>query len=171
MKKVLFVLTAFLMGIGFANAQQRSFHLQYQGEASVGVGIGIGTFDMTRIPVRTVHGVRLNENFFVGAGLGVDFYTSDGCGTIIPIFLNAKAYYPVTDRISLLAALDLGGGVGAGDFSSLGGFLIDPQIGCSMNIQNGHALDFTFGYYHQSLTRDGLSVNAGALGFKVAYVW
>lgn len=171
MKKILFVLTILLAGMGTVNMQARSYNFRYQGEVSAGVGFGIGTYHMNRGLLRTIHGVRLIDRLFVGAGIGADLYSGETGGTIIPLFLNAKGYYPLSDRVSLLASLDLGGGIGAGNFANRGGFLFDPQVGCSLKMFGKHTVDFTFGYYHQTLAHNGLSMNADALGFKVAYVW
>lgn len=166
--KKLFLVAAALMCFGFANAQG----LKYQGEVSLGFGAGVGTYNVNRVPIHTVHGVRLGENFFVGAGIGVDIFSKDGLsGTIIPIFANAKGYLPVSEKVSLLAALDLGYGIGAGDFSSLGGLYVYPQVGCSLKVAPKYALDFTVGYNSQSLSEQGASINMGAIGFKVAFVW
>lgn len=168
MKKMFFMALA-LMCLSFAaNAQ----NLKYQGEVSLGVSGGVGNFGINRIPIHTVHGVRLNPNFFVGAGIGVDIFTDNGeSGTVIPIFANAKGYYPLSHKVSLLAALDLGYGVGAGNFSGIGGFYVYPQIGCSLNVSSRHALDFTVGYNSQSFSEKGVSISSGAIGFKVAFVW
>lgn len=166
--KKLFLVAAALMCFGFANAQG----LKYQGEVSLGFGAGVGTFSANRVPIHTVHGVRLNENFFVGAGIGVDIFSSDGeSGTIIPIFANAKGYLPVSGKVSLLAALDFGYGVGAGNFSGAGGLYVYPQVGCSLKVTPKNALDFTVGYNSQSIADEGISFNMGAIGFKVAFVW
>ncbi len=166
--KKLFLVAAALMCFGFAGAQ----NIKYQGEASLGFGAGVGTYNMNRVPIHTVHGVRLNDNFFVGGGLGVDIFSKDGeSATIIPVFANAKGYLPVSDKVSLLAALDLGYGIGTGDFSKVGGLYAYPQIGCNLKIMHKYSFDFTFGYNSQSLSNDGVSINLGAIGFKIAFVW
>lgn len=169
MKKIFLCVIA-LMCFGFANAQNG---IRYQGEASLGFGAGVGTFNINRVPIHTVHGARLGDNFFVGAGIGVDIYSQDGeSATMIPIFANAKGYLPLSSgKVSLLAAFDLGYGVGSGDFSELGGLYIAPQVGCSLKVSRKNALDFTVGYNHQALSNNGVSVSMDAIAFKVAFVW
>lgn len=167
MKKIFFIAIA-LMFFSAANAQG----IKYQGEVSVGYSAGVGTFNVNRIPIHTVHGVRLCENFFVGAGIGVDIFTQDGeSATVIPIFANAKGYLPLSGKFSLLAALDLGYGIGSGDFSGFGGLYVYPQVGCSAKVTRRNAIDFTIGYNSQSISESGASLNMGAIGFKVAFSW
>lgn len=173
MRKI-FLVAVVLLYCGFLNARE----YKYQGEVSAGLGIG-GMASVSRIPLHTVHGVRLNENFFVGAGSGIDIFHQSGgypdnpgfSATIVPVFTNIKGYLPVSGKVSLLAALDLGYGIGSGDFSGEGGLYVYPQVGCSIKIIRRYALDFTAGYHSQFISGYGYSSNFGAIGLKVAFAW
>lgn len=97
---------------------------RYEGQIAFAYGLGVGQISKLictdRVVFETVHGVRISPYAFVGAGIGLNyFYTkyqvTDGylqdeisgfC--ILPIFINAKGYYPLSDKFALYLSLDLG---------------------------------------------------------------
>lgn len=69
MKKKLLVLVVLTLAITFSSFAQK---LKYQGELNVGHSFGVGVTENTfdRFTIETVHGVRLNDYFFIGIGAG-----------------------------------------------------------------------------------------------------
>lgn len=69
MKKNLFLFVLFLAAINSTNAQKTK--VNYQGDIQFGYSAGIGTFAADRINLHMINGVRINEYFFTGVGLGL----------------------------------------------------------------------------------------------------
>ena len=137
--------------------------IKYQGEVDLGYSIGVGTFNINRANLHTIHGAKINQNFSVGLGLGLDFYHEDGLDIMMPIFVNAKGYYPINSKFSPYVSLDLGYGFGVTEYvSGIGGFYWSPAIGIKYD-----KFKFQIGYTSQSISESGVSVNMGAVQFKV----
>lgn len=104
--------------------QTHSVPVWYQGEVSVGFVTG-GRFnpmektDFSRPLIETVHGVRITNYAFVGLGVGVQYAygkispddenSHNWCTMLMPVFVNLKGYYPVSDKFSPYLTLSLGG--------------------------------------------------------------
>lgn len=140
----------------------------YQGELNFGYGVGGTAKDSdgdkddayySRAFIETVHGVRINEYAFVGLGAGFQYaydkknivgFDEDGVG-VVPIFLDLKGYYPVTDNFAPYVAVDLGYGLpvvgseGSYGTKLKGGFYASYGIGL-----NWRKLNFGLGWQHQS---------------------
>lgn len=161
MKKFKSILVAlFMLSMTTSYAQDG---IKYQGEVDLGYSIGVGTFNANRVNLHTIHGAKINKNFSVGLGIGLDYYHEGEGDLMMPIFANAKGYYPVTEKFSPYASLDLGYGVGVTEGTSgLGGFYWSPAIGIKYD-----KFKFQIGYTSQSLSESGFSVNMGAVQFKV----
>ena len=162
MKKILsFVVAFFMFGIASSYAQS----VEYQGEVDLGYSFGIGDFGIDRINLHTVQGAKIGDHFSLGAGLGVDWYYNEyGSDIMLPIYLNAKGYLPVSDKFSPFASLDLGYGVGVTTNAS--GFYWSPSIGIKYS-----KLKVQIGYVSQSLSDSGVSVSMSAFQFKVGLVF
>lgn len=177
--------------------------VRYQGEYNFGYATG-GQLkfadgdkektDFSRPYIETVHGVRmLNDYLFVGAGLGFqyaygkvytdpDYYDSSlTWDTVaIPLFVNFKGYYPLSNGFAPYISWSIGGSI----FATSG--LDDPEFdeklkgglyttfGAGFNYRK---FNFGFGLMHQGMkmvdTEDGevydkSSVNSFyvQLGFK-----
>jgi len=74
MKKKLIVLVLLTLAISFGSFAQK---LKYQGELNVGHSFGVGALENTfdRFTIETVHGIRLNDYFFIGIGAGWHHYS------------------------------------------------------------------------------------------------
>lgn len=104
MKKILtLAITACLCASAMAQSEFRDRHMAYKGFADIGLG---STFtdgeSATTFTLTTSHGVQLNPNAFIGAGIGVNLATSsitDGSTVICPIFAQAR-YNLLNTRIS-----------------------------------------------------------------------
>ena len=157
-------------------------HPRYQGEIAFAYGLPVseGTADLfPRIVFETVHGVRICPYAFVGAGLGVnyfykDLYATDGWnfydlgsgGTILPIFVNTKAYLPTGRKSALYLSWDLGAAMGIGGYFSSGTeFYTSIGPGISFGRQNkGVRGDFSIRFQHIGTGLNALLFRIG-LGF------
>lgn len=197
MKKIAFyALAALLLGIWSADAQiisgstysssteytstVKNFH--YQGELNFGYGLGGKVKDsdgdkadanFSRAFIETVHGVRINEYAFAGLGVGFQYayednnFNGEGVG-FIPLFLDLKGYYPVTDSFAPYVAIDLGYGLPVisteNDYSELkGGFYASYGVGL-----NYRKLNFGLGWQHQGFKYgDGDSFGVNSFFVKI----
>jgi len=146
MKKALLILCAISCSIGISFAQFKpqpfKWDIKYRGEINIG-----GAFSnklhipaqvdneeyynfavyssMSRPLIETVHGVSLSNYLYVGAGLGLQYYTGEIFGAediysfrsktttwdmiAIPIFVNIKGFLPITDKLRPFTTLSFGG--------------------------------------------------------------
>lgn len=166
MKKVL-LLTLLTFAITFCtNAQVKA---KYQGEVDLGYTVGTGTFSTGRVNLHTIHGAKIGDYFSAGLGVGLDYYHEfyDKGELFMPIFLNMKGYYPVTEKLSPLVSLDLGYGLGlTSGVSGCGGFLWSPSVG----VRYGH-FKFQVGYTSQRISEDGFGFNMNGVQFKLGVVF
>ena len=138
MKRILtLAITACLCASAMAQSEFRDRHMAYKGFADIGLG---STFtngeSATTFTLTTSHGVQLNPNAFIGAGIGVNLATTsitDGSTVICPIFAQAR-YNILNTRIS--PYIDFKGGGSVGDFK--GGY-VEPSFGVSMPVANRFA--------------------------------
>ena len=165
--------------------QAKKADTRYQGELNFGYGLGGKAKDsdgdkedanFSRAFIETIHGMRINKYAFAGVGFGFQYaydkeniagFDDDGVGSI-PLFLDLKGYYPVTDDFAPYVAIDLGYGlpvVGSeGDYGTklTGGFYASYGIGL-----NYKKLNFGLGWQRQGLNYeyegekgDGFSINS-----------
>ena len=145
MKKILFL--AFMACIctsAFAQSEFRDRHMAYKGFADVGLGSSfIEGESSTSFNLTTSHGIQINPQTFMGAGIGVNLSSSsayDEATVIAPIFGQARFNF-LNKQIS--PYLDFKGGGTVGDFK--GGY-VEPSIGVSMPVARRFAIDFAFAY-------------------------
>lgn len=164
MKKFLFLVTMFLVTSMGVDAQiLKNQEVKYQGEVDLSYSIGTGIFSTGRVNIHTIHGAKIGNHFSAGFGLGVDFYHELEDVTI-PVYLNAKGYLPVGEKLNLYASLDLGYGVFVSE--GLGGFLWSPAIGI-----NYKKLKFQIGYTSQRVSESGIGFDMNALQFKIGLMF
>ena len=131
MKKLVLV-ALLLCGVTATSfAQQSNWKARYQGELNLGFATGgklkmevggqIEKFatNFSRPLLETVHGVRVGDYLFGGIGLGVQYAYGDQTEGVdnslkwntamMPLFLNLKGYYPVSDNFAPYISLSLGG--------------------------------------------------------------
>lgn len=156
----------------FAQAQTNT-NIKYQGEVLAGYSAGIGTFGLDRVNLHTIQGVRFNEYFSTGLGLGLNFYPNyiyDAPELSMPIFLNAKGYLPVSNSTKLFLSLDLGVSVGLTEgMSGMSGFLIAPAVGASFKVSPKNAINISLGYDCQKWSESITSITNGALAVKLGF--
>lgn len=174
MKKFSLLLTlALLIIVGTTNAQ--SSKVKYQGDVQLGYSAGIGTFAADRVNLHMINGVRINDCFSTGVGLGLDYFTNlNGYPELtLPVFLNAKGYLPVSKNTNLFLSMDLGCSVGLTEgVSGMSGFMMTPAVGASFKVADLKAIIVSLGYNYQTWSAGGLlSVNTDALSLKVGFAF
>ena len=151
--------------------------IRYQGEAHIGFGFGVGTYNKSRANIETVHGVRLGDYFFVGAGVGAHIYrgyfgdANTKPNFIIPIFGNLKGYL-LESKVTPMISVNIGHGVGTGDFAGEGGFYIEPAVGIAWKVgQKNNAINFTIGFQSQNINTDRKHYGFNAIALKVGFTF
>lgn len=143
---------------------------RYEGEVNVGYAIG-GSLDFDYEGMsfdndykagspffETIHGARINKYFFVGGGVGVR-YMSDPEVAWLPIFANAKGYYPVSKDFAPYLSLSLGTAPGLNyDFWS---FYCNFGLGF-----NYKKFNFGLGIMHQSWKESDVVYYGDSVKFK-----
>lgn len=161
----------------------RNIDVWYQGELNIGYAVNgkikltdedgdMEKFksDYSRPLIETIHGVRITKYGFVGVGAAVQYAfgkldadedDSEKWNTMmIPLFVNLKGYYPVTDDFAPYISLSFGSSIcamsglnesksGMGysyDYKLKGGFYGEYGIGF-----NYKRLNFGLGLQHQTM--------------------
>ena len=128
--------------------------VSYRGFVDLGYTIGVGIVSNSdRVELTTTHGVQIIPEFFVGAGVGVNYYhlaEGDTCISL-PFFVDVR-----TDilRSNITPFVDLKIGYA---FGNVQGLYVTPSVGCKVN-----HLDFSLGYVAQRYR----GLNAGGLSLK-----
>ena len=117
MKKYLLLFLCAFITIS-VNAQEKKFN--YQGEVDLGYSFGLEE-DFHYAKIDVINGVRFSRCFFAGAGIGLarnfsdeEFYILGLARNFsdeefyIPIYFNAKGYFPVANNLDLMAGMDVG---------------------------------------------------------------
>ncbi len=167
MKRIVFL---FLVGWFALSGREAAAQVKsvYQGELDFGYAVGVGKCGpiASRMNFHTVHGVKIGKYCSVGLGVGFDLYHDLNNDMILPVYLNAKGYYPVSEKFVPYFSLDMGAGVGVTEgVSGQSGIYAMPAVG----IRTGR-VKVQFGYSVQQLSRD-VAVNLNALQFKVGLVF
>lgn len=147
----------------------------YQGE------FNLGYVTPSSLLLETVHGVRINKYAFAGLGLGLRYasemtFTSHDYEVLgnelvyVPVFVNVKGYYPVTNKIEPFLNLSLGYAADVTDNGS-GGFYCDFGTGIRL-----WKFALGLGLAHQSFSVEdeyGDSWSWGNTGFylKIGFQW
>lgn len=117
------------------------------------MGFTFGSKDGERIELLGDAGAQLNNILYVGAGLGVNYYTTAERWTL-PLFANVRVNLPISSS-SIQPYLDFKPGYGLSLEDVIdGGFYFSGTAGVEFS-------DFTVGVGYAT---QSLGVNAGALG-------
>lgn len=148
----------------------------YRGLIDIGYSFGISDIKKTdRVEISLSQGYAFNSNFYIGAGVAVNYYTQgDGMNSAwaYPIFINPRVY--LTDGMQIVSPfLDLKIGYTTG--SSVKGFYLNPSIGTNFSLNNGNIVNISVGYtwqstdvmYWGSWSSSIEKKNLGALSLKV----
>lgn len=146
MKKICLMFVMSIMCIS-AIAQNRTL---YQGELNLGYGFGMGDLAVDRFYVETIHGIRVNPNLFIGAGLGLISF--DHGRATIPVFADVKAYI-AKGGIQPYVYANLGYG-----FGDEMGFYGAGGVGVDFSIASKTGIFINLGYQSQGL-KDNIQEN------------
>lgn len=140
-KRLLIVALALcIANVALAQRYQGSVEFGYM--ASIQDGLG-------RIPLHFVNGVRFNDSFFAGVGVGANFHHKIQ-GAEIPIYLNCKYYFNTFRQVLPFLSADAGGYFGVAEARSLKGFTMTPAVGVSVLNSGKSSVNFSLGYNYQT---------------------
>ena len=139
MKRILLLLCV-LVSVA-VNAQDRKFN--YQGEAVLGYSFGLEE-DFHYVKIDVINGVRFSRYFFAGAGVGIAQNFSDEEFNI-PLYFNAKGYFPVAHNLDLVAGMDTGTKIDY-IYETTGGLLLQPMFGICTAMRRNFALNIILKY-------------------------
>lgn len=129
MKRIYLLFGLLTLAVSMASAKGI---VSYQGEVDLGYSFGIGKSASERVNIHTIQGIMVGKYFSTGIGAGFDFYYNfdDSSEAIVPVYLNLKGYYPVSEKVSPFISCDVGMGVGVtGDIDNDAGLTIAPAVG------------------------------------------
>jgi len=170
MKKIAVVFAFMAIGLFSYDAYSQS---RYQGEASAGIAFGTGTFSESRIIGETVHGLRFNENFFAGLGLGTHYYLGNNnsdSGMVMPLFFDIRGYYPINTTLTPFASFDIGYGIGLWGIEN-SGIYFAPSIGLNVEMNWVDSMNFGLSFQSQNFSSNGISIALNAIVFKAGIVF
>lgn len=152
------------------------FHLEpgYKGLIELGYQIGSGDFGMDRIKLNIINGYQVNQNFSIGIGTGLRYYT-DAEALLIPIFADFRGNISLDSKISPYVSLGIGYSFDATNSFEGVGFLLNPTIGVSFKVSDKSAMNVGLGYemqklgYELSVGYDYYegSINSGAISIVI----
>lgn len=129
----------------------------YQGEIGTGYAVGINGA-IGRYVFETVHGARINPYLFIGAGAGFSYgsftidsysYSIDYDIVHVPIFVNTKGYYPITDELSVYMSVDFGAAIGCSAYAE--GTAFYTTIGPGLTYGKAKGLTFAARYQYMNI--------------------
>ncbi len=179
MKKHFLLLALLLMACGTASAQKT----HYQGEVVINYGFGVGDVQLSRTGVHMINGIRFNPYLSAGVGIGVDYsYAGNEESYLsLPLYIDLKAYAPLSPTVSLYAWVDCGYSVGlmgeefSGVSADVQGFMITPGLGVSIKTGEKTALNWGVCYINQKCTlsyrNESATTPANAIGIKMGFVF
>lgn len=168
MKRKLLVLVLLMAAMSFSSYAQK---IKYQGEINVGhsFGMGIDEWNFDRFTIETVHGMRVNEYLFVGAGAGWHHFVNGAEKfSVVPVYFNAKGYLKA-GKITPFASFDIGIGLPFGQPYGHRGLYISPAIGANYKITPKNTLGLVLGYQSQKLPGYGSTLVMDAVSIKLAF--
>lgn len=138
----------------------------YRGFVDLGYTIGVGENKLGRVDITTSHGYQFNPYFFIGAGVGLCYWTEpEELG--VPVFIDFRTDIPTGSKISPFVDLKLGTDAATQKFCHYGNF----AIGCRIALVKQLAFNVSLGYQFQkyeagtikkaTFTTNGISIKAG----------
>lgn len=130
--------------------------------------------------VETVHGVEIGPYFFVGAGVGIQYY----CGKLkdfaefspkgnrwntimLPIFANIKVMYPIKDKVTPFINLGIGYSVSCYSALNSGSQKVNGGLYCDFGVGVRYKrFSFAVGLQHQKV---GINLVSGGNGYDDEY--
>lgn len=169
MKRYLLLLLCAFVAV-CVNAQEKKFN--YQGEAVLGYSFGLEE-DFHYVKIDVINGVRFSRCFFAGAGIGISQNFSDE-EFYIPIYFNAKGYFPVAKNLDLMAGVDIGTKIDY-VYETSGGLLLQPMFGICTAMHKNFALNIALKYEFYSYRINDIAVNSklqtNQVGISLGFVF
>ena len=119
------------------------------------LGVGEASEDFDRFTLSTTHGYQIDDIFFVGAGVSLE-YVRDIAEALVPIYVDARVDIPLQSR-NIKPFVDTKVGYAAGEID---GFYFAPTIGIRVPVKFVKAMNFGLGYKLQKLQDAGINTNA-----------
>ena len=127
--------------------------------------------------LQIINGVRIGTYFAAGVGVGFDYCGKSSLDSYrlgFSLFGDIKGYLPVSPKISLFLATDIGGGWGQANApGGRNGVIVVPAIGASFKVSPQSAINLSLTYTYQDGRgeRDGSwrAPNYNALGLKAGF--
>ncbi|MBD5214742.1 MAG: hypothetical protein HDS75_07995 [Bacteroidales bacterium] len=168
MKKYLILLIVTIVGTLSSSAQSQ-VSAKYQGEVELGYSFGVGTLATDRINLHSINGVKVGDYFSAGIGLGLDYYRElyDKGELLLPIYVNAKGYVPVNNKVAPFLSVNLGYGIGLTEgLKSCDGMLWAIALG--VKIQK---FKVQLGYTSQRISEHGIGIDMNAVQLGIGIVF
>ena len=124
-------------------------------DLSYTLGVGETSENFDRFTLSTTHGYQLDDMFFVGAGLSLE-YVRDAAVALVPIYADVRMDIPLRSR-SIKPFVDAKVGYAAGQ---LDGFYFAPTVGVRVPVRFVQAMNFGLGYKLQKIQDAGTNTNA-----------
>lgn len=124
-------------------------------DLSYSLGVGDDSEDFDRYTLSTTHGYQLDDLFFVGAGVSIE-YVRNLAVALVPIYADVRMDLPLRGR-SIKPYVDAKIGYAAGEVD---GFYFAPTVGIRVPVKFVKAMNFGFGYKLQKLQDGGINTNA-----------
>lgn len=152
MKTKLIIISLLLLAaqLGFSQEAKKGSKIKYTNWTELNCGMGAGTVRFSTgyivnnlnysIGLKTVNGIKLNEHFSFGIGLGFDKYTD---GNIIPLSLETSI---TLKKAAISPIINFGIGYYRSNVPALtGGMCYTPSIGIKTNLKPNMDFYFTVG--------------------------
>lgn len=111
------------------------------------------------VNIEAVNGVRFSRYFYAGVGLGLSRNFDDEA-VFVPVYLDLKGFLPVSDKMDLVAGLDLGTRLDY-TYETSGGLLLRPEFGLNFPFSENTALKVSLFYERYSFD---VIINASEVG-------
>lgn len=123
----------------FSSSNPGGTQVGYRGFIDLNYTIGVGDFSIDRMGVSTTHGYQFCPYFFLGAGVGVDYFSKNEAFSV-PFFADLR-----TDILNntITPFIDFKIGYSVGDARSL---YMSPSIGCRFGCGKNSAVLISIGY-------------------------
>lgn len=136
----------------------------YKGFLEGGYTIGVGDYGEDRIALETIHGYQFNPYYFVGFGVGVNYFIEDEYWGM-PIFADIRTNL-LNRRVTPILEAKIGYSV-----LDIQGFYVSPSIGCRIAVGNNKAIFVSIGYEMQRAEFEGYKDSYSFDGSYHSYHW
>ena len=170
MKKLFFLFAAIVV----SNCVFAQTPIKYHGEVDAGYSLGVGLISIDRVGLHTIQGISVGKYFSTGIGLGAEYVITDGYfdedesdfTIMAPLYLNAKGYWPISERFSPYISFDAGASFGISDEFTYDGIYLTPAVGVKFGL-----LKAQIGYNIIRASEEDWTYSIGALQFKVGLMF